>query len=128
MVTNFSSTPKKESYYACPYCLTKIGAITNEFKCTQINPKKTGCTENWKQEEKSMQREYSTMPRRVLDRSNVLQAVTIEKLETLEKDRSDLLAELDQLRNGAMQKICTLKEEVAVLREEAKILKKLTEL
>jgi len=126
VVTNFSFTPKKESYYACPYCLTKIGTITNECDCTQVNIEETGCTENWKQEEKRIQSKYSTIPRRVVDRSNVLESVTMEKLESLEKQRSDLLAELDQLRNGAMQKICNLTEEVSALRKEAESLKKLT--
>lgn len=126
VVTNFSFMPKKESYYACPYCLTKIGAITNEFDCTQVNTEETGCTENWKPEEQTVQSEYSVVPRRVLDRSNVLEAFTMEKLESLEKERADLLLELDQLRNGAKQKICTLTEEVDALREETYILKKLT--
>jgi len=94
---------------------------------TRVNTEETGCTENGKPEEKSIQPKNSVMPRRVLYLSNASHAVTMEKLETLEKERSDLLAELDELRNGAMQKICTLNEEVAALREAAKILKKLTE-
>ena len=55
------------------------------------------------------------------------QAVTIEKLEILEKEKADLLAELDELRKGATKKISVLEEEVAALREEAEVLKKLTE-
>jgi len=127
VVTNYSFTPKKEPYYACPYCLTKIGPIINECECTPINAKETACTENGNPEEKSLQPENSTIPRRVLGLLNLPQAVMLEKLETLEKERADLLAELVELRNGALQKISTLNEEVAALREEAKILKKLTD-
>ena len=127
IVTNFSFIPKKETYYACPYCLTKIGDTIKECDCTPVNAEETVCTENEKPEEKSIQPENSTMPRRVLYRSNVPQAVTTEKLETLEKERADLLAELDELRKGATQKISILEEEVAALREEAEILKQLTE-
>jgi len=126
VVTNFSFTTKKEPYYACPYCLTKIGPITNECDYTPVNAKETVCTKNGNPAEKSMQPENSIIPRNVLELPNVPQVVTLEKLETLEKERAALLAELDELRNGAMQKICNLNEEVAALREEAKILKKLT--
>ena len=73
-----------------------------------------------------MQPKNSTTPRSVLDVPNVSQVVTREKLEALEKERAALLVELDELRNGAMQKIYTLNEELAALRDEAKILKKLT--
>ena len=55
------------------------------------------------------------------------QAVTIEKLEILEKEKADLLAELDELRKGATKKISVLEEEVVALREEAELLRKLTE-
>jgi len=68
----------------------------------------------------------STTSRSVLDLPNMSQVVTLEKLEALEKERAALLAELDGLRNGAMQKVCNLNEEVAALREEVKILEKLT--
>ena len=126
VVTNFSFTPKNEPYYACPYCLTKIESITNGWDCTPVNTEKTVFTENGKPEQKNMQPKNSTTPRSVLDVPNVSQVVTREKLEALEKERAVLLVELDELRNGAMQKIYTLNEEVAALRDEAKILKKLT--
>jgi len=127
VVTNFSFTPAKETYYACPYCLTKIGSTTQECNCTPVTTEETGYTENEKTEERSIHHENSTIPQRVLDRHSVSQAVTMEKIETLENERAELLAELDELRNGAIQKISSLEEEVAALMDEAEILKKLTE-
>ena len=126
VVTNFSATPTKEPYYACPYCLTKIEPITNGCDCTPVNAEETVCTENGNLKEKSMWPKNSTTSRSVLDLPNMSQVVTLEKLEALEKERAALLAELDGLRNGAMQKVCNLNEEVAALREEVKILEKLT--
>ena len=130
VVTNFVFAPRKETYHACPYCLTKIGNTikeTNEKPFTIEETVEPVCTESEKPEEKSMQPENSTAPRELLYGSSVPQAVTFEKLETLEKEKADLLAELDELRKGATKKISVLEEEVAALREEAELLKKLTE-
>lgn len=131
VVTNFVFAPRKETYHACPYCLTKIGNTIKESNCKPFTIEETVepvCTESEKPEEESMQPENSTMPRELLYGSSVPQAVTIEKLETLEKEKADLLAELDELRKGATKKISVLEEEVAALREEAELLKKLTEI
>jgi hypothetical protein len=130
VVTNFVFAPRKETYYACPYCLTKIEDIIKESNCTPLTIEETVepiYTESEKQEEESMQPENSTTPQELLERPSVLQAVTIEKLETLEKEKADLLTELEELRKGATKKISVLEEEVAALREEAELLKKLTE-
>ena len=116
VVTNFSFAPKNETYYACPYCLTKIDSLKNECDCTPIIDQESGCAPD-----------QSTRSRRVLGKSNVFESVMLEKLETLEKERANLLLELEELRNGAMQKICNLTEDVSTLREEKKILKKLAE-
>lgn len=131
VVTNFVFAPRKETYHACPYCLTKIGNTIKESNGEPFTIEETVepvCTESEKPEEESMQPENSTMPRELLYGSSVPQAVTIEKLETLEKEKADLLAELDELRKGATKKISVLEEEVAALREEAELLKKLTEI
>ena len=130
VVTKFVFAPRKETYHACPYCLTKIGNTIKETNGKPFTIEETVepvCTESEKPEEESMQPENSTMPRELLYGSSVPQAVTIEKLETLEKEKADLLAELDELRKGATKKISVLEEEVVALREEAELLKKLTE-
>jgi hypothetical protein len=130
LVTNFVFTPRKETYYACPYCLTKIRDITKESNCTPSTIEETVeplYTESEKPKEESMQPENSTTPQELLDGSSMPQAVTIEKLESLEKEKADLLTELEELRKGATKKISVLEEEVAALREEAELLKKLTE-
>lgn len=126
VVTNFSYTPSKETYYACPYCLTKINNIPQECNDTPISPNETAFTKNKKTEEKRIHPETDTPPQRVLDRQSVPQVITFQKLESLEKDKTDLLAELNKLREGAIQKISNLEEEVATLREETEILKKMT--
>ncbi|GEM_PF-4779821 len=129
VVTNFVFAPRKETYYACPYCLTKIGDATEESNCTSFTIEETVesvYTENEKTEEQIIQPENLT-PQELSDESSVPQVVAIEKLETLEKEKTGLLAELDELRKGAAKKISVLEEEVATLREEAELLKKLTE-
>ncbi|MCW4015365.1 MAG: hypothetical protein NWF06_03265 [Candidatus Bathyarchaeota archaeon] len=113
IVTNFSNASKKETYYACPYCLTKIETPLNESNCTPDNTN-------------AVQPENLTTQKRASGQRHSSQAVMMEKLETLEKQKTDLLAELDKLRTDAMQKICNLQDEVDALRKEADILKKLT--
>jgi hypothetical protein len=130
VVTNFVFAPRKETYYACPYCLKKIGDTIKESNCTPVTIEETAepvYIENEKPEEESMQPENSATPQEPLNESGVIQAVAIEKLETLEKEKADLLAELDELRKGATKKISILEEEVVALREEAELLRKLTE-
>jgi hypothetical protein len=143
VVTNFVISPRIETYYACPYCLTKFGDAIKEINYTPVTIEETVepiYTENEKTEEEiiqpenlttpqeeSMQPENSTTPQEPVNGSSVTKAVTIEKLETLEKEKADLLAELDELRKGAENKISGLEEEVAALREEAEQLRRLTE-
>ena len=125
MVTNFSVAPQKETYYACPYCLTKISSIFQECNETQVSPKETAFSKNKKIEEKRIVPPIATPPQRILDRHSGPQAVTIRKLESLEKEKMNLLAELDKLREGAIQKVSNLEEELSTLKEEAEILKKM---
>ena len=130
VVTNFVLAPRKETYHACPYCLKKIGNTIKETNSKPFTIEETAepvCTESEKPEEESIQPENSTTPRELLYGSSVPQAVTFEKLETLEKEKADLLAELNELRKVATKKIGILEEEVVALREEAELLRKLTE-
>jgi hypothetical protein len=130
VVTNFVFAPRKETYYACPYCLTKIGYTKKESNCTPFTIEETeepAYTENQKTEEQIIQPENSATAQELSEESSVPKIVAIEKLETLEKEKTDLLAELDELRKGAAKKISVLEEEVAALREEAELLRELTE-
>ena len=130
VVTNFVFAPRKETYYACPYCLTKFGDTIKESNYTPVTIEETVepiYTESEKPEEESMQPENPAAPQEPLNVSSVTQAFAIEKLDTLEKEKADLLAELEELRKGATKKINVLEEEVAALREEAELLRKLTE-
>jgi hypothetical protein len=130
VVTNFVFAPRKETYYACPYCLTKIRDITKESNCSPSIIEETVeplYTESEKSEEESIQPENLMTLQELSNGSSVPQEVTIDKLETLEKEKADLLAELEELRKGASKKISVLEEEVVALREEAELLKKLTE-
>jgi predicted RNase H-like nuclease (RuvC/YqgF family) len=130
LVTNFVISPRKETYYACPYCLTKIGNTIKESSITPLTVEETVepvYTENEEPEEESMQPENSATPQEPVNGSSVTKAFAIEKLETLEKEKADLLAELEELRKGATEKISVLEEEVTALREEAELLRKLTE-
>ena len=101
MVTNFSDNYNKEVYYACPYCLTKIEYI-KEADHTYITQR----------------------PAHVHEYVN---DIVIKKLESLEKERADLMSEVQELRRAATKKIGVLEEEVAALREEAEQLRELTE-
>ena len=118
-------TIQEENYYACPHCLTKITSIPQESNDTQVSPNETSVSKNNKTEEKRIAPPIDASPQRVLDRHIVPQAVTIQKLESLEKEKTDLLVELDKLRAGAIQKVSNLEEELVMLREETEILKKM---
>ncbi len=48
-----------------------------------------------------------------------------EKIEKLENEKADLIAEIEELRKAGEKKASTLEEEVTTLRKEAKSLKKL---
>lgn len=118
--------PKKETYYACPYCLTKIDD-TKPCNNDSATDDAIVIIEIEQPEETSPAKPNSMMPHSVTDESIEPLTHAIDKIKTLEKQKAELLSELDELRKGAMQKICDLNEEVAALREEAKILKELTD-
>lgn len=50
-----------------------------------------------------------------------------EKIEKLENEKADLMAEIEELRKAGEKKASTLEEEVTTLRKEVKSLKKLLE-
>jgi len=122
IVTNFSFMPQKETYYACPYCLTKLGPVINNCESpfsTNENLNQTSATPQTIPEHPTTEKraEYSMVP----------QKIAFENIKNLEKEKADLLAELEELRKGAEAKISRLEKEVAGLKEESEILKHLTE-
>lgn len=128
LVTNFSFTPRKETYFACPHCLTKIEKATKTCDCAPDSAEILVISENEKVEETSVKLpEAPTIEQRDVDAFEEPQEVTLETIENLEQQKKDLLAELAELRDGATKKIHSLEEEVSALRKEAEILKKLTQ-
>jgi predicted ribosome quality control (RQC) complex YloA/Tae2 family protein len=109
VVTNFSATPK-QTYHACPYCLTRIEITVTETETDVDEP--------------------VTKPDQEAIRQKVLDALgpqktTFESIKKLEKEKAELLAQLEQLRKGAEQRISDLEQEVFELRQEAESLKQL---
>jgi hypothetical protein len=128
LVTNFSFTPRKETYFACPHCLTRIEKTTKTCDCEPDSAEILVISENEKVEETSVKLpEAATIEQRDVEESVEPQEVTSQTIENLEKQKKDLLAELTELRNGATKKISSLEKEVSALRKEAEILKKLTQ-
>jgi len=123
-VTNFSFTPTKETYQACPYCLTRIDNKTKTCNCTTIIVEPAVDSENENPEETVTCPETSAEPQICFKNVN-LQTATMGKIETLGKQKASLLAELDELWKGATKRINTLEEEVAALKEEKEALNQL---
>ena len=123
VVTNFSFPTKKETYYACPYCLTRIGIAINDCELASHTAESGNLNET------------SITPQIVQDYASNgnsdgpfmgTQKTSLKNIRNLEKEKADLLAELEELRKGAEEKISRLEKEVAALKEEADILKHLT--
>jgi len=128
LVSNFSFTPKKETYYACPYCLTKIENMAKTCSCTSNTTNQPNVDETKKKDVTSMKPpENSKMNQRFSDLSIIPQKSNQKKIENLKKEKQDLLTKLAELKNGAIKKINGLEEDVRALRQEAEILKKLTD-
>lgn len=115
LVTNFSFTPTKETYPACPYCLTRIDKNATTCSCTTVVVEPVIETRPEKRETKETC---------VLE--DLHDSATIEKIGTLEKQKADLLAEVEKLKKGATEKIDRLKEEISALKEEKQALEQIT--
>jgi hypothetical protein len=122
VVTNFSDVTSKEVYYACPYCLTKLEFKTEECTCEIDEDEELFCDEIEQENEK--QKMPSTQQATSDDYESV-QAIVKEKLEALQKQRAELMSELDELRTVANQKISDLEKEVAALREQKELLEEI---
>ena len=108
-VTNFSVGEDKVTYYACPYCLTKIEVVKEEPSYPPVINLHAD----------------ATAPENEFDEQLDLPTGRMEKLEALKKQKRKLLEEIENLRTAATERLDTLEEEVAALREEAKILKEI---
>jgi hypothetical protein len=123
MVTTFSFTPKKESFYACPYCLSKID--TQENVDQKISLIKQVISEEPKKQENFKDSKYYTSTENKIDKTNAPFAINVDKIGHLEKQKENLLAEIYELREKATRKIYTLEKEVTTLKQETEVLKKL---
>ena len=110
LVTNFSFTPRKETYYACPHCLTRIDQSTKTCECSSDSAEIIVVSENEKPEENEFSKVLTT-EQGYAHSSVVLEEVTLKKIENLSKQKKDLMAELAELRNKATKKINTLEKE-----------------
>jgi DNA-directed RNA polymerase subunit RPC12/RpoP len=106
-VTNFSVGEDKVTYYACPYCLTKIRIVTEETAYPPIIDIRAD----------------AAAPENSFDEQLDSQTGRLKKLEALKKQKRKLLEEIENLRTAATEKLDILEQEVAALREEAETLK-----
>jgi hypothetical protein len=125
MVTTFSFTPKKETYYACPYCLSRNENKENgDQKTRSINQE---VFEEPEKQDESKDSKYYIRPENKIEKTNASLDIKLNKIENLEKQKKNLLAELYELREKATRKIYILEKEVTTLKQEAEDLKKLLE-
>jgi hypothetical protein len=116
MVTSYSFTPTKQIYPACPYCLARIDKNSKSCSCTteviepasEKEPENDVLKQNW-------------IKRAVSD------SATMEKIGKLEKQKTDLLEQLEELKKDATKRISKLEQDVAALKEQKQTLKEITE-
>ena len=116
IVTNFSFVPK-ETYSACPHCLTRINIESKEYSPT--------CIDQQTIQVFSLTGKSGHPLNSLVSNSQTPRKNAIRSIKNLEQEKTDLITKLDELKKVAIEKIGCLEKEVAILREEAKILKKL---
>ena len=116
MVTSFVFTPTRETYPACPYCLARIEENTTTCNCTtvEIEPVPETIPEN-------------LVPKQNWIRRVVSDSATMEKIGKLEKQKAELLAQVEKLKEGATKRIKKLEEDIAALKEQKETLIEITE-
>lgn len=138
VVANHITLPS-EAYFACPYCLTRIGlikkvklksisAVMSDAEKEEIEESSFGfqVLEGRPVIEKSeSESEGLVMPQGVADDSVSSPLIIMEKIEKLKKEKADLSMELDDLRRAAKKRISVLEKEVAELRKEKESLREL---
>jgi hypothetical protein len=121
LVNNFIFTPKKETYYACPYCLTKIKDKIESSICEKpIIEKKIEIKNEYKKKEIE-----PFIATKKMSHETVYPIASIEEIQNLEKEKMDLLEELDLLKQNAENRIELLKEELLDLKIEREKLRKI---
>ena len=116
MVTSYTYSPTKETYPACPYCLTRIDENTRTCSCTteEIEPTAEKPTE-------------TELPKQNWIRRVVVDSATMEKIGKLEKQKSDLLAQVEVLKDEAAKRIIKLEDDIAALKQQKEALKQMAE-
>ena len=87
LVNNFTFTPKKETYYACPYCLTKIKEKIEPTVCEIHTIEKKIEMEN---ECKKNEIEHNTTTEK-MPYDIETPTASIKEIQNLEKEKMDLL-------------------------------------
>lgn len=127
LVTNYSFLPQKETYYACPYCLTRIDNTTDRCHCeSDFNAKTILNDEEKSKETRKNQSKVSNLNSNRINKAIFSQEATLEKIENLEQEKQQLVFELTKLKQDASKKINLLEIEVSNLKQEAEFLKKIT--
>jgi hypothetical protein len=135
IVTNLSFTPK-ETYSGCPYCLTRINHESKKYNLIYNSTEKQANIETGNPNQTTNTPQiihvYSSTKKSEYQLNSIAfdlqtpQRNPLENIKTLEQEKTHLIIELAELRKAATEKINCLEKDVAALREEAKILKKLT--
>jgi len=135
IVTNLSFTPK-DTYSACPYCLSRIRHESKKYNPTYTSSEKQATIEIRNPNQTTVAPQtipvYSSIENREYQLNSIVfdlqtpQRNSLENIKTLEQEKKHLIKELEELRKTATEKINCLEKDVVALREEAKILKKLT--
>jgi hypothetical protein len=126
VVSNFVFIPKKHTYFACPYCLARISEI--DHVCESVDNGsdiEIGIENSREIDTESTERQIGSRFNRVeLDQSVEFPSKTIEEIKNLEKEKADLLLQLDELKKNAVKKANSLEYEIDSLKKETEKLKK----
>lgn len=126
VVSNFVFVPKKHTYFACPYCLTRISEVNHVCDSVANGSEIEIGVENSREinTECIEQQNGYRFNRVELDQSEEVPSRTIEEIKNLEKEKADLLLELDELKKNAIKKANSLEYEIESLKKEADKLRK----
>jgi predicted RNase H-like nuclease (RuvC/YqgF family) len=126
VVSNFVFVPKKNTYFACPYCLTRISEV--DHVCDSVvngSDIEIRIEDSREIDTRSTERQNSSCFNRVeLNQSVEVPLRTIEEIKNLEKEKADLLLQLDELKKNAVKKANSLEYEIDSLKKETEKLKK----
>lgn len=120
IVNNFTFTPKKETYYACPYCLTPIEHLREPCNSIPVEKKQP-----IKISKESMEEDTEDFRNVEIVNQEIISPPSIEKLKNLEKEKRELLIELNSLRENAQKKIELLQNELLDLKNDSQKLRKI---